>query len=82
MAAPRCVRPSFRYPGAVARTPPRSRGWGKVNFSDFPQLQRYRERCDLVQRTLGMKAPGASRVSSRRVPRTLQTLKDDGNEIE
>jgi len=57
------VRPPefFVIPAKVARALPRSRTWGKVNFSDFPQLQQYRDRWDLVQRALGMKSPQASR---------------------
>jgi len=55
------VRPPefFVIPAKVVRALPRTRTWGKVSFSQFPQLQRYRDRWDLVQRALGMKPPRA-----------------------
>jgi hypothetical protein len=62
------VRPPeyFVIPARVVRALPRSESWGKVNFSQFPQLQRYRDRWDLVQRALGMKPPRARSGDRRR----------------
>lgn len=59
------VRPPefFVIPAQVARALPRSRTWGKVNFADFPQLHRYRDRWDLVQRALGVRSARASKIS-------------------
>ncbi len=53
------VRPPeyFVIPARVVRALPRSENWGKVNFSQFPKLKRYRERWDLIQRALGTKSP-------------------------
>jgi hypothetical protein len=45
----------FVIPERVARGLPRSNNWGKVSFSKFPSLTKYRDRWDLIQRALGMK---------------------------
>ena len=43
----------FVVPVEVAKALPRG-GWGKVNFSKFPQLQTYRDRWDLIRSALKM----------------------------
>lgn len=52
------VRPPefFVIPARVVRALPRTQKWGKVSFSNFPKLQRYRDRWDLIQRALGVKS--------------------------
>jgi len=42
-------------PAPVVRALPRTQTWGKVSFSKFPQLQRCRDRWDLVQRALDIR---------------------------
>jgi len=44
----------FVIPVGVAKTLPRTEGWGKVSFSKFPELQTYLARWDLIRDTLGM----------------------------
>jgi len=62
------VRPPeyFVIPAAVARALPRSKNWGKVDFSKFPHRERYRERWDLVRRALGIKATATRRLAGSR----------------
>jgi len=44
----------FVIPVDVVQALPRTKGWGKVNFANFPKLQSYRERWDLIRSALKM----------------------------
>ena len=44
----------FVIPVEVVRALPRTKGWGKVSFSGFPELQSYRELWGLVRTALRM----------------------------
>lgn len=42
----------FVIPVAILAALPRTKGWGKISFSKFPELHYYRDRWDLIRNEL------------------------------